>query len=250
MHRFYLPPDLCAGPDLVLEDREAHHALHVLRLRPGEQVLVLDGAGAELVCTVGNCRRHRIQLAVVRKNFIPPLPWRITLLQALPKGKIIESIIQKATELGVHRIVPLITERTATKLEEESAAQKTARWQTVAIEATKQCGSVWLPRIETPATLETFLARRPEFDLSLVGSLQPGSRHAREYFDAFREKQKGPPQSVGVWVGPEGDFTPEELAGILSSGAGPITLGRLVLRSETAAIYCLSVLNYELQSTA
>ncbi len=249
MYRFYAPPELCTGPDLVLADREAHHALHVLRVRKGEQVIVLDGVGGEFVCKVGDCRRDRIQLTVARKNFIPPLPWRITLLQGLPKGKIIESIIQKATELGVHRIVPLITERTATRLEEETAAQKTSKWQVIAIEAAKQCGSAWLPRIEIPVTPEIFMARRPEFDLSLVGSLQPGSRHAREYFEAFREKQKRAPQFVGVWVGPEGDFTPEELAGIIASGAGPITLGRLVLRSETAAIYCLSILNYELQST-
>jgi 16S rRNA (uracil1498-N3)-methyltransferase len=249
MHRFYAAPEFCTGPDLLLDEREAHHALHVLRVRKGERVIVLDGAGGEFVCDVSDCHRDRIQLVVVRKNFVPPLSWQVTLLQALPKGKIIESIIQKATELGAHRIVPLITERIATRLEGETAAQKAAKWQLIAIEAAKQCGSAWLPRIEVPMTLENFIALRTEFDLSLVGSLQPGSRHARRYFEAFREKQKRPPRSVSVWVGPEGDFTPEELAGIIASGAGPITLGRLVLRSETAAIYCLSIINYELQST-
>jgi 16S rRNA (uracil1498-N3)-methyltransferase len=249
MHRFYAEPELCTGPDFVLEGREAHHALHVLRVRQGERVIVLNGAGGEWVCEVGGCHRDRLQLVVVQKNLVPPLSWRVTLLQALPKGKIIESIVQKATELGVHRIVPLVTERTAVRLEEATASLKTAKWQTIAIEAAKQCGSAWLPHIEAPVTPEKYLAHLPEFELSLVGSLQPGSRHAGEYFDAFREKQKRPPQSIAVWVGPEGDFTPEELASIIASGAGPITLGRLVLRSETAAIYCVSIINHELQST-
>jgi 16S rRNA (uracil1498-N3)-methyltransferase len=250
MHRFYAAPDPCAGGSLILKDREAHHALHVLRVQKGDRVAVLDGMGNEFICEVEACFRDRIELKVVQKNFIPPLPYRITLLQALPKGKIIESIIQKATELGVYRIIPLITERTTSRPGDESAANKTSKWQQIAVEAVKQCGSPWLPKIESPVHPGEFLARGQTYDLSLVGSLQPGSRHAGDYFRAFREKENRPPQTVCVWVGPEGDFTPEELSEIISGGAHPITLGRLVLRTETAAISCLAILNYELQSTA
>jgi 16S rRNA (uracil1498-N3)-methyltransferase len=133
-----------------------------------------------------------------------------------------------------------------TQLDAEDAAVKREKWQQVAIEAIKQCGAAWLPQIEAPMTTERYLARKEKFDLSLVGSLQKERRHPRECFREFQAQHGRLPQSVGVWIGPEGDFTPEELEAIQASGALPISLGRLVLRVETAAIYCLSFLNYEL----
>ena len=248
MHRFYLPPGHCAGDALRLDGREAHHALHVLRLKRGELVTVLDGVGNEFLCAVENSSRNAVTLSVSLKNFTPPLPCSITLLQAVPKGKIIECIIQKAVELGARRIVPLLTEHVVTRLNDKDAADKREKWQQVAIEAIKQCGAAWLPKIETPMTIEQFLARKENFDLSLVGSLQKERRHPRECFREFQAQHERLPQSVGVWIGPEGDFTPEELEAIQAAGALPISLGRLVLRVETAAIYCLSILNYELNS--
>jgi 16S rRNA (uracil1498-N3)-methyltransferase len=248
MHRFYLLPDDARADSLALTGREAHHALNVLRVRRGEQVVVLDGAGVELLCEVQSCTRDRVQLEVTRRNVAAPPPCPITLLQAVPKGKIFETLIQKATELGVARIVPLLSERVTLRLDDENAAHKSEKWQSVAIEAVKQCGLAWLPKVETPVSPADFLARHEKFDLSLIASLQPGSRHAREYFRAFQERHGRLPSSVCVWVGPEGDFTPAEVAAAESAGAQPITLGRLVLRSETAAIYCLSILNYELNA--
>jgi len=248
MHRFYLPPGQCQTSSPVLTDREAHHALHVLRVRRGESVIVLDGAGGEFLCKVEELGREDIRLCVVKKKILAPLPYKITLVQAIPKGKIIESIIQKATELGVARIVPLLSERVAIQLDDESAATKVERWRLTAIEAIKQCGSAWLPRVESPATPKEFLAQQETFELPLIASFEADHRHPREYFQAFHAERRRFPQSVCVWIGPEGDFTPAELASVKSAGALPITLGRLVLRSETAAVYCLSVLNYELQS--
>ena len=248
MHRFYLPPASTRGDSLRLDGREAHHALHVLRLKRGELVTVLDGVGNEFLCAVETSSRHAVTLSVSLKNFTPPLPCSITLLQAVPRGKIIESIIQKAVELGARRIVPLLTERVVTQLDAEDAAVKREKWQQVAIEAIKQCGAAWLPQIEAPMTTERYLARKEKFDLSLVGSLQKERRHPRECLQAFQAKHGRLPQSIGVWIGPEGDFTPEELDAIQATGALPVSLGRLVLRVETAAIYCLSILNYELNS--
>jgi len=248
MHRFYLPPGHCAGDALRLDGREAHHALHVLRLKRGELITVLDGIGNEFLCAIENSSANAVTLSVSLKNFTPPLPCSITLLQTVPKGKIIESIIQKAVELGARRIVPLLTERVVMHLDEEDAADKRKKWQQVAIEAIKQCGAAWLPKIEAPMTIEQYLARKEKFDLSLVGSLQKERRHPRECFREFQAQHKRLPQSVGVWIGPEGDFTPEELEAIQAAGALPISLGRLILRVETAAIYCLSILNYELNS--
>jgi 16S rRNA (uracil1498-N3)-methyltransferase len=247
MHRFYLPPGHCAGAALRLDGREAHHALRVLRVKYGEMVAVLDGIGNEFLCTVDHCSREAVALSVSLKNFTAAAPCPVTLLVAVPKGKIIEDIIQKSVELGAHRIVPLLTERVATHLDADAAADKREKWQQVAVEAIKQCGALWLPKIEMPVTIAQFLARPERIELALVGSLQTERRQPRECFEEFQTKHGRRPQSAAVWIGPEGDFTLEELQAIQNSGAQPISLGKLVLRVETAAVYCLSILNYELQ---
>lgn len=250
MHRFYLPPDECKAGPLTLAGREAHHALRVLRLQRGDRVTVLNGAGARFICDVASYDRDKVQLAVVEEETAVPPPCQITLLQALPRAKIIESIIQKATELGVARIVPLLTERVVIDLDEKHAGRKAEKWQQVAVEAIKQCGMAWLPRVEAPQLLGEFLARKEQFELPLLASLQAGAQHPRNYFRGFESQHGRKPKSACVWIGPEGDFTSEEVTSVLAAGALPITLGSLVLRVETAAIYCLSILNYEIQSPA
>ncbi|MFM1767796.1 MAG: Ribosomal small subunit methyltransferase [Verrucomicrobiota bacterium] len=248
MHRFFLPPEAARGPIVELSGEEAHHAARVLRLRRGDPVAVLDGAGGELACVVADVAGGRVRLEVSARRVVPAPAWRLTLLQALPKGKLFESIVQKATELGVARIVPVLSERVIAQLDDRKAAARQADWQQVAVEACKQCGQAWLPRVEAPATPAALLARAESWDLPLVASLQPGSRHPRACFEDYRAAHGRAPASVCVWVGPEGDFTAAEIEAITAGGARPITLGPLVLRVETAAVYCLSVLNYELQA--
>ncbi|MGO8930255.1 MAG: RsmE family RNA methyltransferase [Limisphaerales bacterium] len=248
MHRFYLSPEQCQDTPLRLTSREAHHARHVVRVRRGERVTVVDGKGHEFLCEVREYDRDNVRLAEVERRFQPPPPSQVTLLQAVPKGRIMDAIIQKATELGVSRIVPLLSERVVGQLDNEEAIHKAEKWRLVATEAVKQCGSAWLPEVEPPMTVDQFFARKESFELPLIASLESGSRSAREYFRRFHAQRGRLPQSVCVWIGPEGDFTPVETETIKSRGALPITLGRLVLRTETAAIYCLSILNYELQS--
>jgi 16S rRNA (uracil1498-N3)-methyltransferase len=222
----------------------------VLRLRQGDEVTVLDGAGGEYFCDVADQGRHDLRLRVVEKRIIPPLPWRITLLQALPKGKLFDTILQKATELGAHRIVPLLTERVVTQLDEDKAESKLEHWRAVVIEAIKQSGSAWLPEVMPPMTPAQFLARGEKFDLPLIGSLHAGARHPREWFRSFAAEHGRSPQTLCVWVGPEGDFTSGELDAAEAAGARPISLGRLVLRCDTAAICCLSLMQYEMQATS
>jgi 16S rRNA (uracil1498-N3)-methyltransferase len=247
LHRFFVPPDQCHGATLTLKGREAHHALHVLRVRRGEQVIVLDGAGQQCLCEVRDCGRDSVGLSVLERETAAPVPYQLTLVQAVPKGKLIEAIIQRGTELGVHRIVPLLSERVVARFDTDEAKEKAEKWQAVAVEAIKQCGAAWLPRVETPQSPQAFSERKEHYDLALVGSLQPGSKHPRECFREFEAKNSRKPKTVCVWVGPEGDFTPAELAAIQAAGALPITLGPLVLRAETAAVYCMSVISYELQ---
>jgi 16S rRNA (uracil1498-N3)-methyltransferase len=241
MRRFYLPPQECRSDHLVLTGSEAHHAADVLRLKAGDEVAVLDGAGVELACRVKTVSRKQVQLEVQEKMTEAPPPFRMTLIQAIPKGKIFEAIIQKATELAVWRIVPLLSQRVTTHLEGESIEHKAEKWRLTAVEAIKQCGQRFLPQVEAPLTLPAWLERREKFDLTLVASLQDDSRHLRTYFPSGAPK----PQTVCIWIGPEGDFAPEEMEAIKGAGARPITLGPLVLRSETAALCALSIINYE-----
>src|SRR6266850_1347811 len=172
MHRFYLPPLQAKEATLFLTGREAHHAVRVLRLRRGERVTVLDGAGQELLCEARDFDRDKVCLTVIERRAHPALPCQITLLQAVPKGKIIESIIQKATELGAARIVPLLSERAVVHFDGQDAAHRAAKWQLVALEALKQSGAPWLSQVETPLALQQFLAREEKFELRLVASLQ------------------------------------------------------------------------------
>jgi len=249
MHRFFLPPGQCTVSKLGLEDREAHHAALVLRLQAGDHVTVLDGAGHEFLCDVAQISKRQVVLSVTEKKFHPPLPARLTLVQAIPKGKTFDVIVQKATELGAHRIVPLLTERVVTRLTDaRDAAHKVEKWQQVAIESIKQCGSPWLPEVSPPVALSELQKRNEAHDLSLIAALTGERRHPRACFSEFAGTHQRPPASICVWVGPEGDFTSDEVAAIRATGALPITLGPHVLRAETAAIYCLSVLSYELQS--
>ena len=249
MHRFHLPPEEMTGSVLTLRGREAHHGLRVLRLRRGETVVTLDGSGTVCRCEVSELARDSIVLAVQERSVVERPPHQITLVQAIPRGKIFDSIIQKGTELGVHRIVPLLSERVITQLDDGKTWNKVEHWRATAIEAIKQSGSAWLPQIEIPITPRTLIARHDKHDLPLIASLQAGSRHPREWFRAFENVNGRRPATTCVWVGPEGDFSQEETSMIIEAGAQPVTLGNQVLRCETAAIYCLSVLNYEFQST-
>jgi 16S rRNA (uracil1498-N3)-methyltransferase len=247
MHRFFLPAELAREPVIFLTDREAHHAVHVLRLRHADKVTVLDGAGQHIEAEVLSTARDRVGLKVLSRSPGPALPCQVTLLQAIPKGKLIESIVQKATELGVSRIVPLLSERVVRQLGVDQSICEAEKLRAVAIEAIKQCGCPWLPKVEIPATIEAFLSRKEPCELPLVASLQEHCRHPRDWFRRFTDRQLRLPKSICVWIGPEGDFTPTELDSIQTSGALPITLGPFVLRTETAAIYSLSVINYEAQ---
>ena len=198
-------------------------------------------------CVVAEVSRDTVRLQVRESRLVPAPSCSVVLLQAVPKGRLIETIIQKAVEIGVRRVVPLLTERVVSDLEEKAEA-KALQWRQSAVEAIKQCGAPWLPSVDAPVSLPAFLSRGEMFDLSLVASLQPGSRHPREWLDAFRREQDRAPRSVAVWVGPEGDFTKDEVTSIERAGALPITLGQLVLRCDTAALYCLSLVNYELSA--
>ena len=267
MHRFYIPPNEWNSDAPVLRDAEAHHARDVLRLKAGGKVVLFNGQGRELTGEIASIDGAEIHLRKLHEATTPPLPCRITLAQAIPKGKNMDLIVQKAVEIGAAEIAPLISDRTIVHLDDETAAQKQSKWQNIAIEAAKQCGQNWLPEVRVPRKLAQFFsgleagvppanpktarpARPPlhqsAFDLQLIGSLQSDAQHLKKILQDHIEHHGVLPKNVLMLVGPEGDFTPAELALARTHGCRPITLGPIILRVETAAIYCLSILSYEL----
>ncbi|MDQ3120843.1 MAG: 16S rRNA (uracil(1498)-N(3))-methyltransferase [Verrucomicrobiota bacterium] len=246
MHRFYVPPPAWNPDALRLSGSEAHHARNVLRLQPGEKAVLFNGRGHQITGEITDLTSREIALRKLHENCTPPLRCRITLGQAIPKGRKMDLIVQKAVEIGAAEIAPIISDRTIVRLGEEEAAQKQAKWQTIAIEAAKQCGQNWLPDVQTPQTMAQFFAGHGHFDLQLIGSLQSDALHLKQILVDYEAAHSDRPASVLMLIGPEGDFTPAELNHARSHGCQPITLGPIVLRVETAAIYCLSVLSYEL----
>jgi 16S rRNA (uracil1498-N3)-methyltransferase len=260
MHRFYIAPEDWNPDALALNEAEAHHARDVLRMKRGDRAVVFNGRGREITAEVIDLRESEVRFRKLYESDMPPPRCRITLGQAIPKGKNMDLIVQKAVEIGAVEIAPLISERTIVDLDQKEAAQKREKWQQVAIEAAKQCGQNWLPQVKVPRKLKDFfdvatgLRLFPTwhsdvaaaFDLRLIGSLQPDAIHLKKILGDYRGQHGDRPRSVLMMVGPEGDFTPAELALAKSHGCLPITLGPIILRVETAAIYCLSVLSYEL----
>jgi 16S rRNA (uracil1498-N3)-methyltransferase len=244
MPRFHLPPDL--WDSATLDESESHHALHVLRLAEGHRVTVFDGCGREAQALIGSRSGPRVGVTISQTTKTPPPPCAITLAQAVPKGKNMDLIVQKAVELGATRIAPLLSDRTIVQLDAADTARKREKWQAVALEACKQCGQNHLPDVAAPVPPKEFLERLDPRSLHLVASLQPGARPIKQVLADYAAHHSGPPKAVTILVGPEGDFTPAEIALAKSHGCQPVTLGPIILRSETAAIYCLSVLAHEL----
>ncbi|HEY5891607.1 MAG TPA: 16S rRNA (uracil(1498)-N(3))-methyltransferase [Chthoniobacterales bacterium] len=246
MHRFHIPPTDWNPDALVLSPGESHHAIDVLRLGTGSRVVVFDGRGTEVTAEIIDTTKSGVRLKAQQTAKTPKLRCAITLGQAIPKGKNMDLIIQKATELGAAAIAPLLSERTVVSVDAGDAEKKRAKWQEAVVEAAKQCGQNWIPEVSIPQTPKAFFEQGNRYDLMLIASLQPDARHLKKVLAEVEAETGGLPSSVLILVGPEGDFTPAEMALAKSHGCRPITLGPIVLRTETASLYCLSVLGYEL----
>jgi 16S rRNA (uracil1498-N3)-methyltransferase len=247
MPRFHVPRPVSATAQFSLPEAESHHATSVLRLGVGDRLTVLDGAGGELEAELIATSKRSAQVRVL-KRFQEPAPVHaVTLFQAVPKGKAMDWIVEKATELGAAKIVPVLTERTVVQFDPREAAAKREKWLHTAIEAIKQCGSRWLPEIAEPVALKQAMSAASA-ELLLVASLPETAQTIRASVAEFRARENRSPKSIGLFIGPEGDFTTEELALIEGAGARAVTLGPRVLRAETAAIASLAVVLHELLS--
>jgi 16S rRNA (uracil1498-N3)-methyltransferase len=232
--RAYLPPSSWTETPF-LEGDEAKHLSQVLRIQPGAVVTVFDGLGNHAQARVLSVSKQRVDLMLELSESAPTSLPDITLVQAIPKGKNMDWIVQKAVELGVSRIQPLVTRHTIVS----PGGDKAEKWRRTALEACKQCGQFTIPIIEDPLPFAEWLANRPSADLEVIASLADNPRNFRETLRLLPDLE-----SITLAIGPEGDFSPEEMTAALAAGFVPVTLGDLVLRVETATMFCLSAIRF------
>src|SRR5438034_4418882 len=196
MHRFYISPENWDPRALALTGSEAHHARDVLRMKAGEKLVLFDGQGREITAEIVDLSGDKIGLRKLHEAETAVLRCRIVLGQAIPKGKNMELIVQKEVEIGAAEIAPIISDRTIVQIDSERAAQKQSKWQQIAIEAAKQCGQNWLPRVRTPKKLaELFSVMSAEpFDFRLIGSLQPDAQHPKKVLADYSSEDRGRPR--------------------------------------------------------
>ncbi len=236
-HRFFLSPESWAAGDWKLVDDEAHHCAKVFRHKEGDEIEIFDGQGHCRSAWVSGVRSREVQLDPQDEHPAQERTCFLTLAQAIPKGKNMDLIVQKSVELGVSCIAPLLTERTVVKASD--GKDLSSKWRRVALEACKQCGQNWLPEVTPVQSLKDWVSEDENL-LRLVAALTKDARSLKEVVS------QGGSSSASVLIGPEGDFTPEELTFLQAQGYVPLSLGPLVLRAETAALYALSILSYEL----
>ncbi len=236
LHRFYAPPEAIDGGVIRLDERESHHLRHVLRLKPGARVIVFDGTGVEYEGIVLETR-GRCASVGIRARTTPAVesPLELTLAQALIKGEKFDLVVQKATELGVHRIIPLLTRHAVIGA---YSPQRLERWRRIALEAAKQSRRTRLVRVEEPQRVLDVLERV----------------HAPALFCAEREGvslreiatrwSDVPPRRLLVLIGPEGGWADEEIETARKAGAMLLSLGPRILRTETAGLVVLSLVQF------
>ncbi len=236
MARFHLPAEAWLA-DPALTGEEARHLSQVLRMKAGDTITVFDGNGRRASAEITGVSRDRVSLELGEVAFPPPPVPAITLAQAIPKGRNMDLIVQKSVELGVVAIQPLVTRNTVV----QPGDGKSGKWRRNALEACKQCGQDLLPGIADPSGFDPWIATQAEVaGLKLIASLAPGARPLREILRGHPETER-----VTLLVGPEGDFSQDEAEAAMAVGFLPVSLGSIVLRVETATIFCISALRYE-----
>lgn len=242
--RFFLPPDQIAETEVVLRDQDANHAARVLRLRPGDMVFALDGRGLLYQVRLTEVDKRETRGTIVAKQAATgELPVPVTLVQGLPKGEKFDWILQKATELGVTRIVPVVTERTVVRLSGDRAQDKVRRWQAIAREAAEQCERAMVPVVEAPVDFASWLKAPLAEGVLRLACLE---RHGGVPLMAALSEVR--PAGYEVVVGPEGGFGPAESDRLIASGARNVSLGTRILRTETASLMAIAAISSHLES--
>ena len=240
--RVYVDAELEPGTRIALAGSAASHVTRVLRLRTGETLTLFNGRGGEYAARIDASQRDSVTLAVAERAATErESPLALTLAQGVSRGERMDWVVQKATELGVTAFAPLLTERSVVRLDAQQSGRKLNHWRAIAIAACEQCGRNRLPQIAAPVTLREFLSNPAG-----GGST---TRTARILLSPAADRRiadlRPAPEAIAVLIGPEGGLTQEEQEAALAAGFIAMRLGPRVLRTETAAVAALSVLQRE-----
>lgn len=244
MPRFFVEPEQVEEDSIVITGTDVNHIKNVLRMEKGDELSVSDGCGKDYFCLIEDIAKDRICLHIENSwDSYVELGTKLYLFQGLPKADKMELIIQKAVELGVYEIIPVVMARTIVRLDEKKEAKKLARWQLLCESAAKQSGRGRIPVVSTPVSFKEAVERAKILDFVLMPyEKASGMSEARELVRACRGKD-----SIGVFIGPEGGFDEKEVEEAMAAGIKPMTLGRRILRTETAGLTMLSILMFELE---
>lgn len=247
MYHFFVPSEQISITDksVVITGRDVNHIKNVLRMKPGEEISVSDGQdGRDYRCGIVELSEESIlcELRFIKEEGVE-LPSKVYLFQALPKADKMEYIVQKAVELGVYQIIPVAAKRCVVKLDEKKAKNRISRWQGIAEAAAKQSKRAIVPQVADIMTFAQAVECAGSLDQRLIPyELAEGMDKTRALIDGLE-----PGQSVAVFIGPEGGFEEAEIELALACGIEPVTLGKRILRTETAGLTVLSWLLYKLE---
>ena len=232
-----------SGGRFIISGTDARHIVRVLRLGPGDTLRVVTGEGRSHLARIEKASQDAVECSIISaEKGIPARGVAVTLVQAVPKGKAMEPIIRKATELGVATIVPLETERCVSRLKGDKAGQRLQRWRKIAAEAAKQCSRFTIPEVTSIKTLPELLQDHGETGLKIMLYEEEKTNSLRQALSGA----KGAGQ-VNILVGAEGGFSPQEVETARGGGYITVSLGPRILRTDTASLALLSILMYELE---
>ncbi len=244
MHRFFAEPDQIGEKEIVITGADVNHIRNVLRMRADEEVLIADGQGAEYRCKLTDLGENEVRAQILWKlDGNAELASAVTLFQGLPKSDKMDLIVQKCVELGVDRIVPVSTKRAVVKLDAKKEQTRLKRWNTISESAAKQSGRGVIPEVSGVMTFGKALEEAKKLDVLLIPYER--AEHMAETRRVMGEIRPG--QSVGIFIGPEGGFEESEVEEAVAAGAQAITLGRRILRTETAGLAVMAMLGYLLE---
>ena len=245
MYQFFVEPSQIQDKKIIITGSDVNHIKNVLRMKPGEEIAVSNGIdGREYRCGIEAFAEDTVvcTLRFIKEEGVE-LPSPIYLFQALPKADKMELIVQKAVELGVHEIIPVAAKRCVVKLDEKKAAGKASRWQGIAEAAAKQSKRGVIPVVRSPLSFQEAVNLAGDMDVRLIPyELAEDMAHTRSVIEAVK-----PGQSIAVFIGPEGGVEEREIQTAISAGIEPVTLGKRILRTETAGLTVLSWLMYHLE---
>lgn len=244
MHRFFAEPGQIGEKEIVITGADVNHIRNVLRMRADEEVLIADGQGAEYRCKLTDLGENEVRAQILWKlDGNAELASAVTLFQGLPKSDKMDLIVQKCVELGVDRIVPVSTKRAVVKLDAKKEQTRLKRWNTISESAAKQSGRGVIPEVSGVMSFEKALEEAKKLDVLLIPYER--AEHMAETRRVMGEIRPG--QSVGIFIGPEGGFEESEVEEAVAAGAQAITLGRRILRTETAGLAVMAMLGYLLE---